>query len=184
MTPDAELGTAYRAAVRMRCWNGKVVRYTQTMYPEAPDGLQVFTPPGAGRCSGELLSLLLTKGLPTSTGEQGTGGERSTAQAVAADGGSGGAFGAGLAITVALAAALALRDRGRARLETAAGAQPSATGYGVGEAVALGVGVGVGLGEGDGEGDGDGEGCGRSCRMGPSSGARSRHVRGQDDPVN
>jgi hypothetical protein len=118
LKPDAEPGTAYRAAVRMRCWNGKVVRYTQTLYPEAPDGLQVFTPPGAGQCfglvpgywpaSGELLSLLLTNGLPASTGEHGTGGERSAAQAVPADGGSGGSFGAGLAITVALAAALAL----------------------------------------------------------------------------
>jgi hypothetical protein len=118
LTPDAELGTAYRAAVRMRCWNGKVVRYTQTLYPEAPDGLQVFTPRGAGRCFGlvpgywpasnELLSLLLTKGLPASTGEHGTSGERSAAQAVPADGGSGGSFGAGLAITVAMAAALAL----------------------------------------------------------------------------
>jgi hypothetical protein len=121
LTPDAELGTAYRAAVRMRCSNGKVVRYTQTLYPEAPDGLQVLTPPGAGRCfglragywpaSGELLSLLLTKGLPASTGEgtsDGTGGERSAAQAVTSDGGSGRSFGAGLAITVALAAALAL----------------------------------------------------------------------------
>jgi hypothetical protein len=118
LTPDAELGTAYDARVRMRCWNGKVVRYTQTLYPEAPEGLQVFTPPGAGGCfglvpgywpaSGELLSLLLTKGLPASAGEQGTGGERSTAQAVPAEGGSGGSFGAGLAIAVALAAALAL----------------------------------------------------------------------------
>jgi hypothetical protein len=118
LTPDAGLGTAYRAAVRMRCWNGKVVRYTQTLYPEAPDGLQVFTPPGGGRCfglvpgywpaSGELLSLLLTNGLPASTDESGTGGEPSAAQAVPADGGSGGSFGAGLAITIALAAALAL----------------------------------------------------------------------------
>jgi hypothetical protein len=119
LTPDAELGTAYRAAVRMRCWNDKVVRYTQTLYPEAPGGLQVFTPPGAAQCFGrsvpgywpasdELLSLLLTKGLPASTGEHGTGGDRPTEQAVAADGGSGGSFGAGLAITIALAAALAL----------------------------------------------------------------------------
>jgi hypothetical protein len=118
LTPNAELGTAYRAAVRMRCWNGKVVRYTQTLYPEAPDGLQVFTPPGAGRCfglmpgywpaSGELLSLLLTNGLPASTGEHGTSGERSAAQVVPNDGGSGGSFGAGLAITLALVAALAL----------------------------------------------------------------------------
>jgi len=118
LTPDAELGTAYRAAVRMRCWNGKVIRYTQTLYPEAPGGLQVLTPPGAGRCfglvpgywpaSGELLSLLLTKGLPASAGEHGTGGERPAAQAVRADGGSGRSFRAGLAITVALAAALAL----------------------------------------------------------------------------
>lgn len=118
LTPDAELGTAYRAAVRMRCWNGKVVRYTQTLYPEAPDGLQVLTPSGGERCfglvpgywpaSGELLSLLLSNGLPASTGEHGTSGERSAAQAVPADGGSGGSFGAGLAITVAIAAALAL----------------------------------------------------------------------------
>ena len=117
LTPDAELGTTYRAAVRMRCWNGKVVRYTQTLYPEAPGGLQVLTPPGAGQCfglvpgywpaSGELLSLLLTNGLPASTGEQGTGDERPAAQAIP-EGGSGGSFGAGLAITVALAAALAL----------------------------------------------------------------------------
>ena len=118
LTPDAELSTAYRAAVRMRCWNGKVIRYTQTLYPEAPGGLQVLTPPGAGRCfglvpgywpaSGELLSLLLTKGLPASAGEHGAGGERPAAQAVRADGGSGRSFGAGLAITVALAAALPL----------------------------------------------------------------------------
>jgi hypothetical protein len=50
LTPDAELGTAYRTAVRMLCWNGRLVRYTQTLYPEAPGGLQVLTPPGAGRC--------------------------------------------------------------------------------------------------------------------------------------
>jgi hypothetical protein len=119
LTPNAELGTAYHAAVRMRCWNGNVVRYTQTLYPEAPGGLQVFSPPGAGRCFGlvpgywpasdELLSLLLTNGLPANSGEHGTSdGERSAARAVPADGGSGGSFGAGLAITIALAAALAL----------------------------------------------------------------------------
>jgi hypothetical protein len=119
LTPDAELGTAYRATVRMRCWNGKAVRYIQTLYPEAPGGLQVLTPPGAAQCFGrsmpgywpaadELLTLLVNKGLPASTGEDGTGDERPTTQAVAADGGSGGSFGAGLAITVALAAALAL----------------------------------------------------------------------------
>src|SRR4029450_9237904 len=106
LTPDAELGTAYRAAVRMRCWNGKVVRYTQTLYPEAPDGLQVLTPPGATQCFGhsipgywpaadELLTLLVNKGLPASTGEHGTGGERPTAQAGAAGGGSRGALVAG-----------------------------------------------------------------------------------------
>jgi hypothetical protein len=119
LTPDAELGTAYRAAVRLRCWNGKVVGYTQTLYPEAPGGLQVLTPPGAAQCFGhsmpgywpaadELLTLLVNKGLPASTGEDGTGDERPTTQAVAADGGSGGSFGAGLAITVALVASLAL----------------------------------------------------------------------------
>jgi hypothetical protein len=118
LKPNAELGTEYRARVRMRCWNGKLVRFTQTLYPEAPDGVQVFTPPGTGGCFGlvpgywpasnELLSLLLTRGLPASTGEQRIGDDRSTAQAVAVDGGSGGSFGAGLAITVALAAALAL----------------------------------------------------------------------------
>jgi hypothetical protein len=119
LTPNAELGTEYRARVRMRCWNGKVVRYTQTLYPEAPGGLQVLTPPGATQCfwhsspgywpaADELLTLLVNKGLPASTGERGTGGERPTAQAVAADGGSGGPFGAGLAVTVALAASLAL----------------------------------------------------------------------------
>jgi len=118
LTPDADVGAAYRATVRMRCWNGKVVRYTQTLYPEAPGGLQVLTPPGTGRCFGlvpgywpasnELLSLLLTNGLPASTGEDGTGGERPAAQAVPVDGRSGGSFGSGLAITVALVAALAL----------------------------------------------------------------------------
>jgi hypothetical protein len=119
LSPDAELGTAYRAAVRMRCWNGKVVRYTQTLYPDAPGGLQVLTPPGTTQCFGhsipgywpaadELLTLLVNKGLPASSGEHRTGGERPTAQAVAADGGSGGSFGAGLAVTVALAASLAL----------------------------------------------------------------------------
>jgi hypothetical protein len=64
--------------------------------------------PGYWPASGELLSLLLRNGLPASTGEHGTGGERFAAQAVPADGGSGGSFGAGLAITVAIAAALAL----------------------------------------------------------------------------
>jgi hypothetical protein len=58
--------------------------------------------------SNELLSLLLTNGLPASTGEHGTDAERPAAQAVPADGGSGGSFGAGLAITVALAAAFGL----------------------------------------------------------------------------
>jgi hypothetical protein len=119
LTPNAELGTEYRARVRMRCWSGKVIRYTQTLYPEAPEGLQVYTPPGAAQCFGhsipgywpaadELLTLLVKKGLPASTGEQGTGGERPTAQVVVADGGSGGSFGAGLAVTVALAASLAI----------------------------------------------------------------------------
>jgi hypothetical protein len=50
----------------------------------------------------------LTNGLRASTGEYGNEGERPAAQAVPADGGSGGSFGAGLAITVALAAAFAL----------------------------------------------------------------------------
>ena len=123
LTPDADLGTAYRATVRVRCWNGKVVRYTQTLYPAAPGGLQVLTPAGAAQCFGrsmpgywpaadELLTLLVSKGLPASTGAQGTGDQRPAAQAVAADGGSGGSFGAGLAITVALIAALALLGAG------------------------------------------------------------------------
>jgi hypothetical protein len=123
LTPDADLSTAYRAAVRMRCWNGKVVRYTQTLYPAAPGGLQVFTPPGAAQCFGrsmpgywpaadELLTLLASKGLPASTAEQGSGDERPAAQAVAADGGSGGSFGAGLTVTIALIAAVALLGLG------------------------------------------------------------------------
>ena len=52
LRPDAKLGNAYRARVRMRCWNGKVVRYTQTLYPEAPGGLQVLPLPGLGGASG------------------------------------------------------------------------------------------------------------------------------------
>lgn len=123
LTPDADLGTAYRATVRLRCWNGKVVRYTQALYPAAPGGLQVLTPSGAAQCFGrsmpgywpaadELLTLLVSKGLPASTGEQGTGGDSPAAQAVAADGGSGGSFGAGLAVTVALIAALAFLGTG------------------------------------------------------------------------
>src|SRR5437867_8193503 len=104
LTPEADLGTAYRATVRLRCWNGKVVRYTQALYPAAPGGLQVLTPSGAAQCFGrsmpgywpaadELLTLLVSKGLPEITGEQGTGDERPAVQAVAADGGSGGSFG-------------------------------------------------------------------------------------------
>jgi hypothetical protein len=64
--------------------------------------------PGYWPASGELLSLLLTNGLPANTGEHETSDEPSAAQAVPADGGSGGSFGAGMAITVAIAAALAI----------------------------------------------------------------------------
>jgi len=120
LTPDADLGTAYRAVVTLRCGNGKQATYRQTLFPGAPGGLQVLTPPGATQCYGsdampgywpaadELLALLVSKGLPARPGEQGAADDRSKAQAVAADGGSGGSFGAGLAITVALVAALAL----------------------------------------------------------------------------
>ncbi len=120
LTPDADLGTAYRAVVTLRCGNGKQATYRQTLFPGAPGGLQVLTPPGATQCYGseampgywpaadELLTLLVSKGLPSRPGEQGAADDRSKAQAVAADGGSGGSFGAGLAITVALAVALAL----------------------------------------------------------------------------
>ncbi|TMK30434.1 MAG: hypothetical protein E6G61_06800 [Actinobacteria bacterium] len=68
--------------------------------------------PGYWPTADELLTLLVSKGLPASTGEQGTGGDSPAAQAVAADGGSGGSFGAGLAVTVALIAALALLGTG------------------------------------------------------------------------
>jgi hypothetical protein len=119
LTPKADLGTAYRAAVRMRCWNGKVVRFTQTLYPAAPGGLQVLTPPGATQCFGrstpgywpaadELLTLLQEKGIPASSGGTSAWEDRPAVQVVAGDGGSGGSFGAGLAITIALAVALAL----------------------------------------------------------------------------
>jgi hypothetical protein len=119
LTPDADLGAAYRAAVRMRCWNGKVVRFTQTLYPAAPGGLQVLTPPGATQCFGrsmpgywpaadELLTLLQEKGIPAGSGGTSTSDDRPPIQAAAADGGSGGSFGAGLAITVALVSALSL----------------------------------------------------------------------------
>ena len=123
LTPDADLGTAYRATVRMRCWNGKVVRYTQTLYPAAPGGLQVLTPSGAAQCFGrsmpgywpaadELLTLLQAKGVPAGSVGTSVSNDSPAAQAVAADGGSGGSFGAGLAITVALIAALALLGTG------------------------------------------------------------------------
>jgi hypothetical protein len=120
LTPDADLGMAYRAVVTLRCGKGRQATYSQTLFPEASGGLQVLTPPGATQCYGidampgywpaadELLTLLVSKGLPVSTGEQGTADDRSKAQAVAGDGGSGGSFGAGLAITIALAVALAL----------------------------------------------------------------------------
>jgi hypothetical protein len=42
LTPNAELGTAYRAAVRMRCWNGNVVSQVHT------DAV----PGGSGRTAG------------------------------------------------------------------------------------------------------------------------------------
>jgi len=117
LTSDADLGTAYRAVVTMRCGNGRQATYRQTLFPEAPGGLQVLTPPGAMQCyrsdampgywpaADELLTLLISKGLPATPTKAETPDDRATAQAVAGEGGS---FGAGLAITVALAAAIAL----------------------------------------------------------------------------
>ncbi len=55
-----------------------------------------------------------------------------------------------------------------------------AVGLGVGVALGIGVGLGVGVGLGE----GGGEGGGSSCWTGPSSGTRSRHVRGHEGPVN
>jgi len=52
LTPDAELGTAYRAAVRMRCWNGRVVRYTQTLSRRLRVGCRSLPLPGPGGASG------------------------------------------------------------------------------------------------------------------------------------
>jgi hypothetical protein len=52
LTPDAEPGTAYRAAVRMRCWNGRVVRYTQTLYRRLRVGYRSLPLPGPGGASG------------------------------------------------------------------------------------------------------------------------------------
>ncbi|MGH2581147.1 MAG: hypothetical protein ACRDGP_09930 [Actinomycetota bacterium] len=88
----------------------------QTLYPEAPGGLQVLTPPGAGRCFG------LVPGYWPASGELAAPDERIArehrrarnrrrtwaAQAAPADGGSGGSFGSSPAFTVVLAAALAL----------------------------------------------------------------------------
>ncbi len=120
LTPDADLGTAYRAVVLLRCGNGEQATYRQTLFPEAPGGLQVLTPPGATQCYGsdampgywpaadELLALLVSKGLPATSSEAGAADDSATAQAVAGESGSGGSFGAGLAITVALAVAIAL----------------------------------------------------------------------------
>ena len=59
-------------------------------------------------------------------------------------------------------------------------AEREAPRYGVGDGEGVGLGVAVGLGEGE----GGGEGGGSSCWTGPSSGTRSRHVRGHDGPVN
>jgi hypothetical protein len=121
LTPDAELGTAYRAVVRLPCGGGKTAAYRQTLFPEAPGGLQVLTPPGAKQCYGgvampgywpaadELLVLLVNRGLPDASANQAPTNERaSPAGAAAGEGSGGGSFGAGLAITVALVAAIAL----------------------------------------------------------------------------
>ncbi len=119
LTPGADLGPAFIAVVHIRCGRTDLAPYRQALYPQAPQGLQVYTPLGATSCVGqpspgywpahpELLSLLVNRGLQ---GHATRGGGSARSQAVAAAGGDGSSGGSGPAV-VAFAGATALAVAG------------------------------------------------------------------------
>jgi hypothetical protein len=134
LTPHADLGPAYTAVVHLRCGGGVHSVYRQTLYPEAPQGLQVYTPPGAKGCfpgqfvagywpaARELLTLLVKRGLPLTSGDQSHTSDKASPAAAVVDRGTGrGSRGTGLAVVGSLSAlallaggtAVALRRRRR-----------------------------------------------------------------------
>jgi len=52
LEPDADLGPAYTAVVRMGCDGAGKASFEQTIYPEAEGGVQVLTPEGSTWCFG------------------------------------------------------------------------------------------------------------------------------------
>jgi hypothetical protein len=52
LKPDADLGPAYTAVVRMGCDGSGKASFTQTIYPEAEGGVQILTPEGSTWCFG------------------------------------------------------------------------------------------------------------------------------------
>ncbi len=130
LEPGADLGPAFTAVVRIRCGRTALTPYRQTLYPQAPQGLQVYTPLGAVSCFGqpspgywpaatELLDLLAHRGLPVHATE-GAGSRSGQVGVAGADAGSGGSGGSGLAavalvVVVGLLAIGVALDRSRRR---------------------------------------------------------------------
>ncbi len=117
LTADSDLGPAYVAVVHIRCGRTDLMPYRQTLYPQAPQGLQVYTPLGATSCFGkpspgywpahpELLALLANRGLPVRDTGAGSG-NTPAGGAVTGDGGSGGSGPAALALAGVAVLALA-----------------------------------------------------------------------------
>jgi hypothetical protein len=139
LSPNVDLGPSYTAVVHLRCGGGVDSLYRQTLYPRAPQGLQVFTPPGAKGCfprelstgywpaARELLALLVKRGLPMgATAEDISSPNASPAAAVAEDPRDGGPSGTGRLVGSLLAVGLlgggsALMVRRRRRVEGGSG---------------------------------------------------------------
>jgi hypothetical protein len=131
LDPHAKLGPAYTAAVNLGCGSGRREEFRQTLYPYAPQGLQILTPDGATGCFGEdvkagywpgsdeLLQALFAQGLPA-TPPGGVQAASTRGRATIATGGGSGPSGR-VAALIVLAACLGfgglivfLRRRSRA----------------------------------------------------------------------
>jgi hypothetical protein len=117
LSPNAGLGPAYTAVVHLRCGGGVDSAYRQILYPQAPQGLQVFTPKGAKGCfpreisagywpaSPELLAMLVKRGLPVGSRTDTTNSANASPGAAAEeDPNDGGSSGTGRALVGSLLA--------------------------------------------------------------------------------
>jgi hypothetical protein len=130
LEPDANLGPAYHAVVRMGCDGAGKASFTQTIYPEAEGGVQVLTPEGSTWCFGldvpagywaassDLEALLTAHGIAVDHAQEVRAQPARVAAVTPPDDGNGTAgrvaIAVGLLVVLGAGALLVARRRGRA----------------------------------------------------------------------